>query len=148
MDALTEPDRPLHHVQLTGNKSLHVTAGCATTSLYRRKPASSSTNPTELPVDSFNPVPKRLIPDGVAHEDQRGPVAEGMYECVWNGRADYLVNGVERDWSVSVSDQVVVAGSVPSRKADAGSSPLWTSVQGRRAQLGWTCHHGQSRQKA
>ncbi|KAG7539662.1 hypothetical protein FFLO_03461 [Filobasidium floriforme] len=22
-----------------------------------------------------------------------------MYECVWNGRADYLVNGVERDWS-------------------------------------------------
>jgi hypothetical protein len=36
-----------------------------------------------------------------------------MYECVWNGRADYLVNGVERDWSVS-----------PWRASKSGSAQL------------------------
>ena len=52
-------------------------------------------------MDSSKPVPKGLIPDGVVPEDEGGPVAEGEYECVWHGRADYLVNGLERNWGVS-----------------------------------------------
>lgn len=52
-------------------------------------------------MDSSKPVPKGLIPDGVVPENEGGPVAEGEYECVWHGRADYLVNGLERNWGVS-----------------------------------------------
>ncbi|WOO82871.1 putative protein [Vanrija pseudolonga] len=52
---------------LTGDLSLQVSAACAATSLYRRKPGTLG--------------------------------GAGDWERVYDGRADYLPNGAERDWS-------------------------------------------------
>jgi len=52
---------------LTGDRTMQVTAGCASTSKYERKTSTSG---------------------GV-----------GGWTCRWDGRADYLPNGVERNWS-------------------------------------------------
>jgi hypothetical protein len=38
------------------------------------------------------------------------PCGVGEYEAVWLGRADYLENGLERDWSFR--DVVIVDGEV------------------------------------
>ncbi|KAL1408881.1 C6 zinc cluster transcription factor-like protein [Vanrija albida] len=52
---------------LTGDDSLQVSAACAATSLYRRRPGTLG--------------------------------RAGDWERVYDGRADYLPNGAERDWS-------------------------------------------------
>ncbi|OCF37715.1 hypothetical protein I316_00842 [Kwoniella heveanensis BCC8398] len=61
---------------LTGDRSLNVIAGTTTTSLYKRKTAS---------------------PTATSSNSSAGGVGE--WDILWNGRADYLPNGVERDWS-------------------------------------------------
>ncbi|WVF70217.1 hypothetical protein IAT40_005006 [Kwoniella sp. CBS 6097] len=61
---------------LTGNRSLNIVAGTTTTSLYQRKPRSSTSNPSK-----------------------NTAVGVGEWDILWNGRADYLPKGVERDWS-------------------------------------------------
>jgi len=75
-------------IQLTGNKALDVSAGCATTSLYRRKlgDTSSSTSISTLPC-------------GV-----------GEWDPIYLGRADYMPGGVERDWSFR--DVLLAGGEV------------------------------------
>lgn len=55
-------------LQLTGDLETDVTAGCAVTSLYRRKAGQSGC---------------------------------GAFERVYDGRADYMPGGVERDWAFS-----------------------------------------------
>ncbi|KAI9638251.1 uncharacterized protein MKK02DRAFT_22728 [Dioszegia hungarica] len=70
---------------LTGNKYLDVSAGCASCSLYKRKTPSTTSTPAS------------------ASEKDLPPCGVGEWEPVWLGRADYLDNGVERDWSVSTS---------------------------------------------
>lgn len=82
---------------LTGNKSFSVTAGCASTSFYTRKQHAKPAS--ELPLATKTPTPKSFVPDGVVDENATGPVANGEWECHWTGRADYLKNGLERDWS-------------------------------------------------
>lgn len=69
--------------QLTGNKALDVSAGCATTSLYRRK-IRDSTSPEFCGV--------------------------GEWEPTYLGRADYMPGGVERDWSFR--DVLLAGGEV------------------------------------
>jgi transcription factor C subunit 7 len=63
----------LPQTQLTGNPKLDVKAGCASTSLYRRKVST----------------------------DGSGSAGIGEWDIVWNGQASYLANGLERNWSVS-----------------------------------------------
>jgi transcription factor C subunit 7 len=80
--------------QLTGNKFLEVLAGCASTSLYKRKTdAPSAGGPTANAGFASN------IPCGV-----------GEWDVIYTGRADYLENGLERDWSLR--DAVIVDGEV------------------------------------
>lgn len=57
---------------LTGDRKAEACAGCACTSLYRRR-------------------------------TDKGPGggSVGAWEQLWNGRADYMPGGVERDWAVS-----------------------------------------------
>jgi len=69
---------------LTGNKALDVTAGCATTSLYRRKSRESTTTTP--------------------------PCGVGEWDPVYLGRADYMQGGVERDWSFR--DVLLAGGEV------------------------------------
>ena len=54
---------------------MDIIAGCATTSLYTRR------RPTTPPQDGSSPA--------------------GEFDCQWHGRADYLPNGVERNWGAS-----------------------------------------------
>ncbi|KIR59163.1 transcription factor C subunit 7 [Cryptococcus bacillisporus CA1873] len=61
---------------LTGDRSLEVIAGCATTSLYARKPSPSSSSSSTIP----NP-------------------GSSQYTLLYSGRYDYLPLGLERDWS-------------------------------------------------
>ncbi|KAL7419232.1 hypothetical protein Q5752_006069 [Cryptotrichosporon argae] len=77
---------------LTGDKSLNVVAGCASTSLYRR----------------------RIPPPGAGSSPP--PSGVGQWDIVWNGRADYLPNGVERDWSFR--DAVIKDGEVVNDDGD------------------------------
>ncbi|OWT36104.1 transcription factor C subunit 7 [Cryptococcus neoformans] len=62
---------------LTGNRSLEVIAGCATTSLYARKQSPSSSS-------SSSPKPNP---------------GSSQYTILYSGRYDYLPLGLERDWS-------------------------------------------------
>jgi hypothetical protein len=72
--------------QLTGNKALDVSAGCATTSLYRRKTRDSTTT------------------------THSSPCGVGEWVPVYLGRADYMQGGVERDWSFR--DVLLAGGEV------------------------------------
>ena len=71
-------------MQLTGDKSLNVSAGCASTSLYRRK-LRDSTSETEF-------------------------CGVGEWDPIYLGKADYLQGGVERDWSFR--DVLLAGGEV------------------------------------
>ncbi|WRT64433.1 uncharacterized protein IL334_001365 [Kwoniella shivajii] len=120
---------------LTGNKELSVTAGCASTSLYKRKlpigPTESfeSTLPSHRqpydsrPSSSLNtPFLTALAPASPAFGSLSGiatppafaplsrppspplrsgiqPCGVGEWDIIWNGKADYLPNGLERNWS-------------------------------------------------
>lgn len=64
---------------MTGNRSLEVIAGCATTSLYARKQSSSSSSSS-----SSSPKPNP---------------GSSQYTILYSGRYDYLPLGLERDWS-------------------------------------------------
>jgi hypothetical protein len=72
---------------LTGNKALDVSAGCATSSLYRRKSHDST------PASSLKP-----------------PCGVGEWDPIYLGRADYMSGGVERDWSFR--DVLLAGGEV------------------------------------
>jgi hypothetical protein len=77
---------------LTGDKSLNVPAGCASSSLYKRKAPSSSAE------------------SNTSKHNGDTACGVGEWDAVWLGRADYLDNGLERDWSYR--DVVVVDGEV------------------------------------
>lgn len=100
-------------LQLTGNRSLDISAGSASCSLYRRRgPGTSNATFKELQSvqrsgtttnisDSYGMTPSihaTFLDSDSDLLDQR----TGQWDPVWLGRADYLDNGVERDWSVSL----------------------------------------------
>lgn len=103
--------------QLTGDKYLEVSAGCTSCSLYKRKAptqqSSASTSTTEQfgtsrPIITENRSTASLgAASGLLRlsesDGQLPPCGVGEWEPVWLGRADYLTNGVERDWSVSLT---------------------------------------------
>ncbi|KAJ9096078.1 hypothetical protein QFC21_005443 [Naganishia friedmannii] len=76
---------------LTGDKTKEIRAGCATTSFYRRKAPSTSNNAAQ--------------PEAKANKTSFHPPANGKkstvgcWDCLWDGRADYLTQGEERNWS-------------------------------------------------
>ncbi|KAK4689472.1 transcription factor C subunit 7, partial [Tremellales sp. Uapishka_1] len=91
---------------LTGDKTLHVSAGCASTSLYKRK--SPEPHPSPPPTTPSETKKMGNHAGAGRHADVAGV---GEWEIVWNGKADYLVNGVERDWSfrdVEINDGEVI----------------------------------------
>ena len=73
---------------LTGDKELEVPAGCASASLYRRKTSSNA----EAGAGAQNG-------NGAASGDGQEHTGVGQWDPVYLGKADYLVNGLERDWS-------------------------------------------------
>lgn len=75
---------------MTGDKNLEVPAGCASHSLYKRK------TPRERPPPGA--VQSALQSVGIVQGDQ-DPCGVGEWDAVYLGRADYLENGMERDWS-------------------------------------------------
>ncbi|WWD09681.1 hypothetical protein V865_007809 [Kwoniella europaea PYCC6329] len=148
---------------LTGDRTLNVVAGCASTSLYQRKRPSTSESfestlqPHRQPFDSrppsslgftsvdspafggglappspafgslsgtatppaFAPLSRPPSPLPRSTGSQVVPCGVGEWEIVWNGRADYLPNGIERDWSFKdalVKDD----GEVINDKGDGG----------------------------
>ncbi|WVO16809.1 hypothetical protein L204_104495 [Cryptococcus depauperatus] len=72
---------------LTGNRDLEVLAGCATTSLYKRKLLGS-----KFQFDYPSPPSSALL-------DSLPPCGTGQWAMVYSGRHDYLPSGFERDWS-------------------------------------------------
>jgi hypothetical protein len=101
---------------------MHVTAGCASTSFYTRRRGgvqtlSSSSSSSPSPSQPQNQAPNQARTNGsdsnhaIGDEALPGPVQDGEWECLWHGRADYLDNGLERDWSVSRrNDEVDMIG--------------------------------------
>ncbi|WWC58865.1 uncharacterized protein I303_101410 [Kwoniella dejecticola CBS 10117] len=159
---------------LTGDRDLDVVAGCASTSLYKRKvPSSSSSLAYPRPTESFEATlqphrqafdsrppsslgyasftgfgglappspafgslagtetppafgaisrePSPPPPSAALTEEERlPPCGVGEWDIVWNGKADYLPNGLERNWSFA--DAVIKDdGEVISDKGDGGS---------------------------
>nr|XP_031858087.1 uncharacterized protein CI109_006529 [Kwoniella shandongensis]KAA5525159.1 hypothetical protein CI109_006529 [Kwoniella shandongensis] len=111
---------------LTGDRTLDVIAGCASTSLYQRKPpssfslgSSSNRSLTDLTksrsTSSLNAADSLLAlsttsPSNTAtgtgssetassSTSSTLPCGVGQWSIVYNGRADYLPNGLERNWS-------------------------------------------------
>lgn len=84
---------------------MNVVAGCASTSLYRRKtlplPHQQQNEDVGLTASrstsSLNAASSLL--DLASSGDTSQPCGVGEWTAVWLGRADYLENGVERDWS-------------------------------------------------
>jgi len=97
--------------QLTGDKELEVVAGCASASLYKRKAKPTQTTSTGI-IDTL--LQKTGLSSAAPGDD--APSAEssscgiGEWDPVFLGRADYLDNGLERDWSFR--DVVFVDGEV------------------------------------
>lgn len=98
---------------MTGDKSLEVVAGCASTSLYKRKSPSSNSSGSwsvagvlETVANSLSTTTTTIESNG--HSDV--PCGVGQWDAVYTGRADYLTNGLERDWSFR--DAVIVDGEV------------------------------------
>ena len=87
--------------QLTGDKSLEVLAGCASSSLYRRKclpqaPGLDATLTASRSTSSLAAASSLLALASSGNDESCGV---GEWEAVWLGRADYLEKGLERDWS-------------------------------------------------
>lgn len=95
------PDIKDGAAQLTGDKSLNVAAGCASCSLYRRKGVPAPSEDTGLTASrstsSLNAASSLL--DLASSGDKDKSCGVGEWTAVWLGRADYLTNGLERDWS-------------------------------------------------
>ena len=81
-----------------------VGAGCASCSLYRRKSPSTQ---TQRPNEDTGLIKSRSTSSlaaassllDLASSGDPEPCGVGEWNAVWLGRADYLENGVERDWS-------------------------------------------------
>ena len=87
--------------QLTGEKTLEVLAGCASSSLYRRKslpqaPGLDATLTASRSTSSLAAASSLLALASSGNDEACGV---GEWEAVWLGRADYLEKGLERDWS-------------------------------------------------
>ncbi|TYJ55022.1 hypothetical protein B9479_004333 [Cryptococcus floricola] len=67
---------------LTGDRGMEIVAGCASTSLYQRKPPP-------LPSPSPSPSKTTLLP----------PCGTSQYTLLLSGHTAYLPSGLERDWS-------------------------------------------------
>jgi len=91
---------------------LSVGAGCASCSLYRRKgvtPPSEDVGLTASRSTSSLAAASSLL--DLASSGDAEPCGVGEWSAVWLGRADYLENGVERDWSfrdVEIRDGEVI----------------------------------------
>ncbi|WVQ97675.1 hypothetical protein IAU59_004789 [Kwoniella sp. CBS 9459] len=89
---------------LTGDRSLNVIAGTTTTSLYKRKRPSSLSDSADASAGGV-----------------------GEWDILWNGRADYLPKGVERDWSfrdaVIKDDGEVISDNGDGKKAGESRYP-------------------------
>ncbi|WVQ76969.1 hypothetical protein IAR50_006648 [Cryptococcus sp. DSM 104548] len=81
---------------LTGNRGMEVIAGCASTSLYQRKPPS-------LPSPSITQLPTPTTPSHPSAPSQSQsplpPCGTAQYTLLFAGNASYLPSGLERDWS-------------------------------------------------
>ncbi|KAJ9119872.1 hypothetical protein QFC24_005586 [Naganishia onofrii] len=76
---------------LTGDRTKEIRAGCATTSFYRRKSTSTSDKSAQPELQS----------NGTSHSTVNGTKSTGTvgcWDCLWDGRADYLAQGEERNW--------------------------------------------------
>ncbi|KAJ9121591.1 hypothetical protein QFC22_002210 [Naganishia vaughanmartiniae] len=67
-----------------------IRAGCATTSFYRRKLPSTS-NDAAQGEPGTNGTSTQPTANGTKS-------TVGCWDCLWNGRADYLTQGEERNW--------------------------------------------------
>ncbi|KAJ9111692.1 hypothetical protein QFC19_001051 [Naganishia cerealis] len=90
---------------LTGDKAMEIRAGCATTSFYRRKSPSRLDNATQLEpmTNGTASAPGSASLEQKNTEQQKAnnaksPGGVGCWDCIWNGRADYLALGEERNW--------------------------------------------------
>jgi hypothetical protein len=94
--------------QLTGDKSLEIRAGCASTSYYKRKSPSSSENGTQVVPSTSNGINGSATSATLEQqqtkqkqENDKSHGGVGCWDCVWSGRANYLSQGEERNWGVS-----------------------------------------------
>ncbi|ODN90239.1 transcription factor C subunit 7 [Cryptococcus wingfieldii CBS 7118] len=79
---------------LTGDRGMEIVAGCASTSLYQRKPPP-------LPSPSTTQLPTPTTPSHPSHpaKARLPPCGTSQYTLLLSGHTSYLPSGLERDWS-------------------------------------------------
>ncbi|WVQ82531.1 hypothetical protein IAT38_004660 [Cryptococcus sp. DSM 104549] len=101
---------------LTGDRKLDVTAGCASTALYQRKPPSSVPSSLTNPLHESRSTSSLAAADSLLTLSSSGdqatdaptpaaatsasaPCGTAQWNILYSGRVDYLSQGLERDWS-------------------------------------------------